>query len=91
MAILGGELCLKVKVQNRKISLFAEISNVYWGMPDKPDLFLFGTQLMLGPSLRIKKKGSTPPHENARTVCENCCLRVNSAIQLLMFDQEILL
>ena len=44
---------------------------------------------MMDPSLHIKKKnGRTQSHENARTVYGDHCLRVNVAIQLLMFDQQ---
>ena len=48
-------------------------------------------QLMTDPSLRIKKKmGKPPSHDNARTMYANYCLRINVAIRLLMFDQQIL-
>ena len=50
----------KVKVQNWGFFLgVAKISNIF-GVLEIPDIF-FGEELMLGPSLRMKKKCEYPP------------------------------
>ena len=38
----------------------AKISNTFWGMPDIPDIF-FWKQMIMGPSLCMKKKLEYPP------------------------------
>ena len=52
---VSGLIAYKVKVQNWNKHLGCQISNIFWGMLDNPNIFLRGKQYMLGPSLRIKR------------------------------------
>ena len=47
---------LKVKIQNGNIFWVLLKFKCFLGLPDTPDIFFFGKQYMLGPSLCIKKK-----------------------------------
>ena len=68
LCILGS--FLKVNVQNENIFAWQKFQILFWVL-DIPDIF-GGKRWMLGPILRIKKKGPPHTHSGSQSMKRSC-------------------